>query len=495
MLHERLGTLEVGNRRRLQDGSHQLDAPVQGDQERSLGLEREYEPEAVLGVLLRLELEGLAKETPRSAAQLSEHLERLGPERRAALLGLEQRPQRQHELRLHLRDARVQKVGVQRIDPELQRSQTEQLELRARGFERPQQRMRQPREVRQDGGKPRRQRQAQLHDRVVEIVRVRAVQHRQQRVQARLQHGNHLAVQQIKLGLRQGSKQVPEQPHVRARIVNLLHRLEARLHECHDVRREHRFARGVLGHGVHEKREELEHELRLRRRGFGESAEPVPYQVRGQGIREAPAQRAGLQEQVRELDHGRELVRLASAEEVIDSEADDVDEISRVENRESLGEVRAHLGAFGALEQREAPDAVGDEAGRAAELAFPKPLHGLGRGAHLHLLRLLTEKVGHGPQKRLHADDERLDQRLGVREALDGFGRGALAAAVRDDGLIFVGIVLGILLLRVLLLGVGFLFVVVVVLSGSSAAALTLARRSLLAGFLLLLFLLGGWLG
>ena len=197
-------------------------------------------------------------------------------------------------------------------------------------------------------------------------MRVRAVQHRQQRVQARLQHGNHLAVQQIKLGLRQGSKQVPEQPHVRARIVNLLHRLEARLHECHDVRREHRFARGVLGHGVHEKREELEHELRLRRRRFGESAEPVPYQVRGQGIREAPAQRAGLQEQVRELDHGREFVRLASAEEVIDSEADDVDEISRVENRESLGEVRAHLGAFGALEQREAPDAVGDEAGRAA---------------------------------------------------------------------------------------------------------------------------------
>ena len=156
MLHERLGTLEVGNRRRLQDGSHQLDAPVQGHQERSLGLEREDQAEAVLGVLLRLELEGLAKETPRSAAQLSEHLERLGPERRAALLGLEQRPQRQHELRLNLRDARVQKVGVQRIDPELQRSQTEQLELRARGLERPQQRMRQPREVRQDGGKPRR---------------------------------------------------------------------------------------------------------------------------------------------------------------------------------------------------------------------------------------------------------------------------------------------------------------------------------------------------
>ena len=355
--------------------------------------------------------------------------------------------------------------------------------------------MRQPREVRQDGGKPRRQRQAQLHDRVVEIVRVRAVQHRQQRVQARLQHGNHLAVQQIKLGLRQGSEQVPEQPHVRARIVNLLHRLEARFHECHDVRREHRFARGVLGHGVHEKREELEHELRLRRRGFGESAEPVPYQVRGQGIREAPAQRAGLQEQVRELDHGRELVRLASAEEVIDSEADDVDEISRVENRESLGEVRAHLGAFGALEQREAPDAVGDEAGRAAELAFPKPLHGLGRGAHLHLLRLLTEKVGHGPQKRLHADDERLDQRLGVREALDGFGRCALAAAVRDDGLIFVGIVLGILLLGILLLGVGLLLVVVVILRGSSPAALALARRSLLAGFLLLLFLLSRRLG
>ena len=151
MLDERLRALEVGNRRRLEDGSHQLDAPVQRHEERRLGLEREDEAEAVLGVLLRLELEGLAKEAPRSTAQLAEHLESLSAEGSAALLGLEQRPQRQHELRLHLRDARIQEIGVERVDPELERSQTEQLELRAGGLESPEQGMRQPRKVRQDG--------------------------------------------------------------------------------------------------------------------------------------------------------------------------------------------------------------------------------------------------------------------------------------------------------------------------------------------------------
>ena len=322
-------------------------------------------------------------------------------------------------------------------------------------------------------------------------MRVRAVQHRQQRVEARLKHGHHLAVQQVEFRLRQRPEQVPEQPHVRARVVNLLHSLEARLHERHHVGREHRLAGGVLGHRVHQEREELEDQLRLRRRGLGQSAKPVPHEVGRQRVREAPAQRAGLQQQVGKLDHGRELVRLAAAEEVIDSEADDVDEVSRVENRERLGEVRAHLGAFGALEEREAPHAVGDKARRAAELALAETLDGRGSSrAHLHLLALLTEKVGHGPEQRLHADDEGLDQRLGVREALDGLRGGDLAAAVPDDRLVLVDVLLAVLLLTLGTLVIRRLrlvdFVLVVLGASPPAARPTFARGGLLAGVLLL---------
>ena len=183
---------------------------------------------------------------------------------------------------------------------------------------------------------------------------------------------------------------------------------------------------------MHEQREELQNELRLRRLRVRERVQPVAHEVRRQRVGERTPERGALEQNVRQLHHRRELVRLAASEQRVQAEADDVQEAARVENRQSLAEVRAHLRTLRALEQRQAPHAIRHEPGGAAELAFAETL-GLGR-LRLRLLRVAVE-VGDGPEQRLHADHQRLDQRLGVREALERVRGGLHRAVVPDERL------------------------------------------------------------
>ena len=283
------------------------------------------------------------------------------------------------------------------------------------------------------------------HDRVVQLVRVRAVQHRQQRVEARLKHGHHLAVQQVKFRLRQRRNRY---------LSSLTYALGSSTSFTalrHDSTSVTTWGESTASQEVDTACIRSEKSLRTScdcgGRGLRPERQACPARGGSPARPRSSCQRAGLQQQVGSWTMGASSARLAAAERVIDSEADDVDEVSRVENRERLGEVRAHLGAFGALEEREAPHAVGDKADARRSSPSRKPLTGAGLRRHLHLLALLTEKVGHGPEQRLHADDEGLDQRLGVREALDGLRGGDLAAAVPDDRLVLVDVLLAVLLL------------------------------------------------
>ena len=136
------------------------------------------------------------------------------------------------------------------------------------------------------------------------------------------------------------------------------------------------------------------------------------------------------------------VVRLAAAEEGIDSEADGVDEVSgpglRAANACTSRRIRCPGRARDTARRwRQSPARGG--------VALAKPLTGAGPAPSASA-DSADRKVGHRPEQRLHADDEGLDQRLVSARRLTA-SVGVISTPPPDYRLVLVDVLLAVLLL------------------------------------------------
>mmetsp|Transcript_9543 Transcript_9543/g.29045 ORF Transcript_9543/g.29045 Transcript_9543/m.29045 type:complete len:260 (-) Transcript_9543:1541-2320(-) len=167
------------------------DALVQRDEEPRLSLEGQDDPEAKLGVGLKLQGHRLGQEPPISAPELSQKLQSPGPE---GVRGrLEVPPERFHQLDLNAGHLLLQELRVQRVNPEFQRPQAHIHEL-VLALESDQNGVHQLAQVRQKVLQPDRQREAQL-DNLLAVGPPRGtLEDHQDRVDRGLQHKEELLV-------------------------------------------------------------------------------------------------------------------------------------------------------------------------------------------------------------------------------------------------------------------------------------------------------------
>eukprot|EP00964_Phaeocystis_antarctica_P114368 scaffold78337_cov60-Phaeocystis_antarctica.AAC.1 len=375
-----------------------------------------------VGAALVAERLAVVQELAVAPAELAEDAQRGGAEgvrRRLELLA-----QRDHELAHERRHERLHELGVEVVDPELERAQRQRDELGG-GAQRVQHGVHQQVQVRQQRREPRRQREAQLEQQLAHGRLVRGGVRADERVEQRGQQRQELLVELLELAAADGLEERAQQREEVERLRHVRGAAHGRDDDGREVRPQHGLVLGEERDRAEDELEEAQQHRALRLVGRAELLDARDEEAE-QDVGEV-ARHVRVGEEV--LQDGRHDV---VGEHALVQEGhlhlEDVREVAHLEHGEDAGEVVEHLLLL--LRARVGAARVEHEAAQAA-LEQPRHQQALGLGHALlqhgvagqRVLRLHGRaRVRDGPDDGLDAEDHRLEQLLAlarrVRRAL-----------------------------------------------------------------------------